>query len=92
MKKIFFIALISLLFQVPIFAINFGHYKSETDYGLIDGFKWNFFNRDKEQPLVQIKSETQEEKVRIEKAKDKPKEVQDDVRLYRFMLENTVAF
>ena len=92
MKKIFFIVLISLLFQVPTFAINFGHYKSETDYGLIDGFKWNFFNREKGQPLVQIKSETKEEQERIEKEKNKPKEVQDDIRLYRFMLEDTVAF
>lgn len=92
MKKIFFIALISLLFQVPIFAINFGHYKSETDYGLIDGFKWNFFNREEGQPLVQIKSETKEEQERLEKEKNKPKEVQDDIRLYRFMLEDTVAF
>ena len=92
MKKIFFIALISLLFQVPIFAINFGHYKSETDYGLIDGFKWNFFNRDEKKPLVQIKSETEEEKIRIEKEKNKPKEVQDDVQLYKFMLDNVVAF
>lgn len=92
MKKIFFIALISLLFQVPIFAINFGHYKSETDYGLIDGFKWNFFNREEGQPLVQVKSETKEEQERLEKEKNKPKEVQDDIRLYRFMLEDTVAF
>jgi len=92
MKKIFCLLAIFLLFQGSSFAVNFGSYKSETDYGLIDGFKWNFFNRDKEQPLVQIKSETEEEKARIEKEKDKPKEVQDDVRLYRFMLENTVAF
>ena len=92
MKKFFFIALISLLIQVPSFAINFGHYKSETDYGIIDGFKWNFFNREEGQPLVQIKSETKEEQERLEKEKNKPKEVQDDIRLYRFMLEDTVAF
>ncbi len=92
MKKIFFIALISLLFQASTLAINFGHYKSETDYGIIDGFKWNFFNREEGQPLVQIKSETKEEQERLEKEKNKPKEVQDDIRLYRFMLEDTVAF
>lgn len=79
------------LFQIPVFAINFGHYKSETEYGLIDGFKWNFFNKEGK-PFVQIKSETQEEKDRIEREKDKPKPEQDDVRLYRFMLDDTVAF
>ena len=77
---------------MPIFAINFGHYKSETDYGLIDGFKWNFFNREENQPLVQLKSETEEEKLRIEREKLKPKKEQDEVQLYRFMLDNTVAF
>lgn len=92
MKKIFLILALFLLFQGSSFAVNFGSYKSETEYGLIDGFKWNFFNREKDAPLVQLKSETEEEKARIEKEKDKPKEVQDDVRLYRFMLENTVAF
>ena len=92
MKK-FFLSILFLFFAVmPSFAINFGSYRSETDYGLIDGFKWNFFNREENQPLVQIKSETKEEQERIEKEKNKPKEVQDDVRLYRFMLDNTVAF
>ncbi|MBR3604556.1 MAG: hypothetical protein IKL52_00835 [Candidatus Gastranaerophilales bacterium] len=92
MKKIFCLLAVFLLFQSSSFAINFGTYKAETDYGLIDGFKFNFFNREEGQPLVQLKSETREEQERIEKEKDKPKEVQDDIRLYRFMLENTVAF
>ena len=92
MKKIFCLLAVFLFFQSSSFAINFGTYKAETDYGLIDGFKFNFFNREEGQPLVQLKSETREEQERIEKEKDKPKEVQDDIRLYRFMLENTVAF
>ncbi len=91
MKKIFFIPLILLLFQAPSIAVTFGHFYSETDYGLIDGFKWNFFNREGK-PVVQIKSETKEEQERIEREKNKPKEEQDDIRLYRFMLDNTVAF
>ena len=77
---------------MPSFAINFGSYRSETDYGLIDGFKWNFFNREKGQPLVQIKSETKEEQERIEREKNKPKEEQDDVQLYRFMTEDIVVY
>ena len=91
MKKLFSILALLLLFQGSIFAVNFGSYKSETDYGLIDGFKWNFFNKEGK-PLVELKSETKEEQERLEREKNKPKEVQDDVRMYRFMLENTVAF
>ena len=91
MKKIFVILALLLLFQGSSFAVTFGTYKTETDYGLIDGFKWNFFNREGK-PVVQLKSETPEEQKRLERIKDKPKEVQDDVRLYRFMLDDVVAF
>ena len=92
MKKIFFSLILFAIIQIPSLCANFGTYKTETEYGLIDGFKWNFFNRDKNQPLVQLKSETEEEKVRLEKQKNKPKEEQDDVQMYRFMLDDTVAF
>ena len=92
MNKYIVIALFLIIAQTPVFAVNFGSYKTETEYGLIDGFKWNFFNREKDQPLVQLKSETKEEQIRLEKEKDKPKEKQDDVQLYRFMIDDIVAF
>jgi hypothetical protein len=95
MKKILFLLCISFFVSSSAFAVNFGTYKTESEYGLIDGFKWNFFNRDKSQPLVQLKSETEEEKIRLEKNKDKPKEKltdEEEVQMYRFMLEDTVAF
>ena len=92
MNKYILVALLLIIVQMPSFAVNFGSYKSETEYGLIDGFKWNFFNREKDQPLVQLKSETKEEQIRLEKQKLKPKEEQDDVQLYRFMIDDTVAF
>ena len=91
MKKILFILLFLVFIQLPSNAIGFGHYKSETDYGLIDGFKWNFFNRSGK-PFVELKSETKEEQERIEREKNKPKSEQDDVQLYRFMINNVVAF
>ena len=91
MKKFFCLLALLILFQGSSFAVTFGTYKTETDYGLLDGFKFNFFNKEGK-PLVELKSETEEEIERLEREKDKPKEVQDDVRLYRFMLENTVAF
>lgn len=92
MKKIFVTFLFVLFTIYPVSAVNFGTYKTETDYGLIDGFKWNFFNREKGQPLVELKSETKEEQIRLEREKNKPKEVQDDVQLYRFMIDDMVAF
>ncbi len=92
MKKIISIVLLTFLLQTSVFAINFGTYKTETEYGLIDGFKWNLFKREEGQPLVQLKSETKEEQIRLEKEKNKPKEVQDDVQLYRFMINDTVAY
>lgn len=92
MKNIFLIILSFFIFQSSSFATSFGTYKTETEYGLIDGFKWNFFNRSENEPLVQLKSETKEEQARLEREKNKPKEEQDEVRLYRFMLDNTVAF
>ncbi len=92
MKKIILVVTLLIIAQIPSFAINFGSYKTETEYGLIDGFKWNFFNREKGQPLVQLKSETEEEQARLEREKNKPKEVQDEVQMYRFMVDDTVAF
>ena len=82
-------------FQTSVFAVNFGTYKTETDYGLIDGFKWNFFNRDKNAPLVQLKSETKEEQERLEKEKGKPKPKmtdEEEVQMYRFMLDDVVVY
>ena len=94
MNRLFFIFFMALFLILPqdTFAVTFGSYKSETDYGLIDGFKWNILGRKKGDPWVEIKSETKEEQLRIEREKNKPKEEQDDVQLYRFMLEDTVAF
>lgn len=92
MRKIFLLTVIILLGFTPVFAINFGTYKTETEYGLIDGFKWNFFGRKEGEPLVQLKSETEEEKIRIEQNKNKPKEEQDEIQMFRFMTEDVVAF
>lgn len=95
MKKILLIStfvFIAIASISPCFAVNFGTYKTETEYGLIDGFKWSFFDRKKGEPMVQLKSETEEEKIRIEKNKNKPKEEVDEVQMYKFMLDNTVLF
>ena len=92
MRKIFLILSLFLLCITTADAINFGTYKTETEYGLIDGFKCNFFNRDKDTPLVQLKSETKEEIDRLEREKNKPKEEVNEAQMYRFMLENVNTF
>ena len=95
MKKILFLLSIFCLSQASVLAINFGTYQTETDYGLIDGFKWNFFNKDKNTPLIQLKSETEEEKARLEREKGKPKQKMTDaeeIQMYRFMLEDTAVY
>lgn len=92
MKKIILTVFISFFALNCALAVNFGTYKAEEEYGLIDGFKWNFFNREKGQPFVQLKSETPEEIERQKREQDKPKPVQDDVQLYKFMLDNVVVY
>ena len=40
-------------FFTPVFAINIGTYKTETEYGLLDGFKFNWKRKDKTQPFIE---------------------------------------
>ncbi len=76
----------------PAFTVNIGTYKTETEYGLIDGFKFNFFGRRDGEKMIQLKSETKEEQERLEREKDKPPEKQDEYQLFKFIQENTVPF
>jgi hypothetical protein len=69
MKKI--IVLIFLFVFVcaeamPVFAINIGTYKTETEYGLLDGFKINWKRKDKSQKFIEAREESSKE----EKVKD----------------------
>ncbi|HIQ88824.1 TPA: hypothetical protein IAA68_03240 [Candidatus Galligastranaerophilus faecipullorum] len=77
---------------MPALAVNIGTYKSDTEYGLIDGFKFNVFGRREGEKMIQLKSETQEEKERLEREKEKPPEKQDEYQLFKFIQENTVPF
>ena len=93
MKKIIIgLFLILFLANPTCFAINFGMYKAETEYGLLDGFKFNFFNREKGQKIIELKSETQEEKRRLEKEKEKPPLEIDENEQFRFMRDGVVPF
>ena len=51
---------------MPALAINIGTYKTETEYGLLDGFKINWKRKDKSQKFI----EPREESTNEEKTKD----------------------
>ena len=92
MKKIF--VLLSLLFiiQSEVCAINFGMYKPEEDYGLIDGIKLNFDRREREEAgkFIQLKQDVPGEKERIDK--DKDQKADDEYQMFKFMLDDTIPF
>ena len=61
MKKIAAFVLISFLsfgITMPVFAVNVGTYKTETEYGLLDGFKFNWKRKDKSQPFIEPRQES----------------------------------
>ncbi len=69
MKKklsIFFILIFLLGSIPPCFALNVGTYKTETEYGLLDGFKINWKRKDKSQPFIEPRESTPQKYQEIE--------------------------
>lgn len=69
MKKQLAAALLFIFIFTPIlpcFAVNIGTYKTETEYGLLDGFKINWKRQDKSKPFI----EPREQSTQFEKAKE----------------------
>lgn len=68
MKKtaVFAFLLIFLsIFVAPCFAVNIGTYKTESEYGLLDGFKINWKRTDKNTKFIEPREESsKEEKAR----------------------------
>ncbi|MCD7879578.1 MAG: hypothetical protein LUG16_06580 [Candidatus Gastranaerophilales bacterium] len=61
MKKkfaLFCISIFILLPVLPCFAVNIGTYKTETEYGLLDGFKINWKRKDKNQKFIEPREES----------------------------------
>lgn len=61
MKKIvviFCISIFCVLTLLPSYAVNIGTYKTETEYGLLDGFKVNWKRKDKTQPFIEPREES----------------------------------
>lgn len=100
MKKIFILLFAILLISSEANAINFGMYKPEEDYGLLDGFKFNFGKKERSEndnKFIQLKTTIPEEQERMakEKAKyeaNKDQKADDEYQMYKFMLEDTIAF
>ncbi len=69
MKKFMILSylfIFSILSIMPSYAVNIGTYKTETEYGLLDGFKVNWKRKDKSQPFI----EPREESTKKEKEKE----------------------
>ena len=62
---------------VPTFAINVGTYKTETEYGLLDGFKINWKRKDKSVPFIEPREESDK------RQKDREMKYQDEDEYYR---------
>ena len=99
MKKILLLPLILCLTITQVCALNFGMYKPEEDYGLIDGFKINAGKKDRAEgkELIQLRSDIPEERERIEKEKasyeaNKDQKADDEYQMFKFMLDDTIPF
>lgn len=94
MRKVLLLFFLAIVFaQIPAQAITFGQYKPESEYGLIDGFKYNFGKKDENRKLIEIKSETKEEKERLRREKLKPARAEtNEYEIFRFMQQDTVPF
>ena len=61
MKKILKILVVLMIIwsiNIPVYAINVGTYKTETEYGLLDGFKINWKRKDKTTPFIEPREES----------------------------------
>ncbi len=98
MKKILILHFVLFLFASQTMAMNFGMYKPEEDYGLIDGFKFNFGkDRQEGKKVIELKTEDENEKARMEKEKalynaNKDQKADDEYQLFKFMLDDTIPF
>lgn len=85
MKKaisIFIIAVIAASYM-PALAVNIGTYKTETEYGLLDGFKVNWKRKDKSTPFI----EPREESSKREKERDYQNYKENEYEYTKYMYE-----
>ena len=63
-----------LVYAMPVFAINIGTYQTETEYGLLDGFKFNWKRKDKTTPFIEPREESSQKDKERDKQYYKDKE------------------
>lgn len=57
--SLFILLSISYILAMPAaYALNIGTYKTETEYGLLDGFKINWKRKDKTTPFIEPREES----------------------------------
>lgn len=78
MKKIITLSFIFVLISsfFPVFAVNIGTYQTESEYGLLDGFKINWKKEDKSQHFIEVREESTKEERAKEKSDIKKEEYQ----------------
>lgn len=85
MKKSLVLSLAAMVIisAMPCFAINVGTYKTETEYGLLDGFKINWKRQDKSQPFI----EPREESAQFDKEKELKEYKESEYERTKFMYD-----
>ncbi len=82
-RFILFVIILSIAVNVmPVYAVNIGTYQTETEYGLLDGFKINWKRKDKSTPFIEPREESTKEERAKEKADIKKDEYQYTKYLY----------
>ncbi len=76
-----FVVLVSVIPTAS--AVNIGTYKTETEYGLLDGFKINWKRKDKSTPFI----EPREESDKRQKQKDIQYQDEDEYYRTKYMYE-----
>ncbi len=54
-SKILLVCFIITAIMTPAYAINIGTYKTESEYGLLDGFKFNWKRQNKNQKFIEVR-------------------------------------
>jgi|GEM_PF-1296980 len=95
MKKVL-LAIFVLFFCAPgAYSDNLmiGTYKPETDFGLIDGFKWNIGKNRQGKKIIEVKADDPTEVEKAAQEKFSPRnQVMSEYELLRYMQNNVVPF
>ena len=87
-KKSILFLLILCSFILPVSAVNIGTYQTESEYGLLDGFKINWKKKDKSQPFI----EAREESTKQERDKEKADIKKDEYQYTKYLYDGQAVF